>query len=187
MKRMATAAVLISALIGTSIATGTGVANAAAPKINTHVVKMVNFSPAVQKQLSRLESTATGRAELQKALTKGLGHAATVSVVRDAHKTHRTGITPDWSCYWQTSCGVDSSGGWHFWVIGSYAALESGALAGLAAECSGALAPFIGFAAPIVCGGVAWVLSNLISGWPRFSNHGVWAAVYLRGIQSGRY
>ena len=93
----------------------------------------------------------------------------------------------DAACAPSFSCGISSSGGWHFWIIASYAAVESADLAALQPYCWAALVPLTGPVGAGACIGVGAILWELVNNWPRMTNHGVWVAVYWWGLKDGRY
>jgi hypothetical protein len=87
------------------------------------------------------------------------------------------------------SCGADSSGGDHLWVIANYQSiLNATVVAALGAVCLAYLGPIIqGWAVP-ACSALVYLLKVLSANEPRVTNHGVWAAVYFtKAVQGGRY
>lgn len=144
----------------------------------------VNFSPATQKELRKLESTQQGRTALLHAFQASFGQTARVAAMSAQDSS---GIHLDAACAPSFSCGISRTGGWHFWIIASYAAAQSANLVALQPYCIAALAPEtagLGAAACLTVGAVLWALVN---NWPRFTNHGVWLEVYWWGIRDGRY
>jgi hypothetical protein len=106
---------------------------------------------------------------------------------------HAAVMSPSWSINLPCgfSCGANSSGGDHFWVIASYQQIANVTLlAAFGAACLAFLGPEInGWAAP-ACGAATYILKTLAANQPRVSNHGVWASVYFShpwSPQSGRY
>jgi len=170
------------AAIPASAATKPPAASVQLSRTDGHTVK---FSHAVQAEMRKLETTARGRAELLKALEAGFGKVASVSIQKTISNSDR--IRADLNCLPGMSCGLSSSGGWHFWIITSYATALSGDLALLVPYCSAALVPVTGPIGAGVCLAVAGIIWELVNNWPRYTNHGVWLAVYWWGIQDGRY
>ena len=144
----------------------------------------IKFNTATQAELRKLESTSKGRATLLRAFQSSFGKTAEVAptAVKDGSRAHL-----DATCAPSLSCGISKSGGWHFWIITSYAAAESADLAALQPYCWAALVPLAGPAGAAACLSVGAVLWALVNNWPRYTNHGVWLAVYFWGIQDGRY
>lgn len=145
---------------------------------------VIKFGAATQRALRKLESTPQGRADLLRALQVSFGRGAKIVASPPTHSSH---IQLDATCAPSISCGLSSSGGWHFWIIASYAAAESANLWALQPYCWAALVPEtgpVGAAACLSIGGILWAMVN---NWPRMTNHGVWLAVYWWGIQDGRY
>jgi hypothetical protein len=87
------------------------------------------------------------------------------------------------------SCGADSSGGDHLWVIANYQSiLNASVVAALGGVCLAYLGPIIGPWAVPACGAFVYLLKVLSANEPRVTNHGVWAAVYFnKAVQGGRY
>jgi hypothetical protein len=107
-----------------------------------------------------------------------------------AHSAIGAGTARRWldaTCAPSFSCGISPSGGWHFWIIASYAAAQSANLIALQPYCWAALVPLLGALGAGACLSVGAILWELVNNWPRFTNHGVWLAVYWWGIQNGRY
>lgn len=148
-----------------------------------HVSTVIKFSPATQKELQKLEATSQGRAALTEAFQTSFGKDSEVVASTDdsTSKIHLTAVCAS------VSCGISSSGGWHFWIIASYAALLSADLTALQPYCWAALVPVAGALGAGACLSVGYILWELVNNWPRVTNHGVWLAVYWWGIQDGRY
>lgn len=176
---IATATLLITSSAALATPPPTPSAVAAIQSVRTH------FSPGVAAKFQQVMSTARGRAQMQLAFNKAFGKAAKVQLVTTPANT---GARPYWSCPGGVGCGVSSSGGWHFWVVMSYAAAGSSTLSAMFLSCSGALSPIVSPPVAVsACGGITFTLWVLINNWPRFTNQGVWVAVYTWGIASGRY
>jgi len=71
------------------------------------------------------------------------------------------------------TCGANSSGGDHFWVIASYLDVVDGAINVGEFACEVRL-PQFGW----LCSLAAQGLKTWARGWGSASNHGVWAAIY---------
>ena len=87
------------------------------------------------------------------------------------------------------TCGANSSGGDHFWVIASYQQIANATIVSIfgtacAAYLSGIIDPF---AAAAVCGTAVAILHALAANEPRVSNHGVWIAIYFSHPWSPSY
>lgn len=147
------------------------------------IIHTTSITPAASAALEKAVSTPAGRAALLKVFRSVKGAKAGIST------TPLDGsLRAELSCPGGVQCGVSSSGGWHVWVIASYAAAESADLAGIGLYCTAALSPIITpFGAAIACGGVTYTIWTLVNNWPRLTNHGIWVAVYPTHISSGRY
>jgi hypothetical protein len=178
-----TAIALVFAVGGAS-ATMLARSNSASPQHTSTVSSDIKFSPATQAELRKLESTPQGRATLLRAFQTSFGKTAKVAV---AHTSGNSQIHLDATCAPSFSCGVSSSGGWHFWIIASYASVQSADLAAMQPYCWAELVPLTGAVGAAACIGVGAILWELVNNWPRVTNHGVWLAVYWWGIQDGRY
>jgi hypothetical protein len=141
------------------------------------------FAPAASEALEKVFSTPAGRTALLNVFRSIKG--AKVGI---AASPFNAVMHDDLSCPGGVQCGISGSGGLHFWIIGSYATLESGVIGGLGWYCGAFLSPFITpIGAAVACGGVVYTLSTIVNNWPRFTNHGVWVAVYPTHISWGRY
>lgn len=151
---------------------------------SAQVSSSINFSPATQTELHKLESTPQGRTALLRAFQDSFGRSAEVAASsgNDSSQIHL-----DATCLPNVSCGLSSSGGWHFWIIASYATLLSADLAAMQPYCWAALVPIAGAVGAGACLSVGYILWELVNNWPRMTNHGVWVSVYWYGIRDGRY
>lgn len=180
---------VIGLICGISAGAAASSASASGKRVTSgpHVAKVssvIKFSPATQAALHRLESTPQGRADLLRAFQDSYGRKATVSTSPPADSSR---IQLDATCAPGISCGISSAGGWHFWIITSYATAESADLAALQPYCLAALVPETGPVGAGVCLSVGAILWALVNNWPRFTNHGVWVAVYWGHATDGRY
>jgi hypothetical protein len=179
-----TAIAVIFAIGGEASATLLAQPNSGPQQHTSTVSSAIKFSPATQAELRKLESTPQGRAALVRAFQVSFGRTAEVAATPVGDSSQ---IRLDATCAPSFSCGISSSGGWHFWIIASYAAAESADLAALQPYCWAALVPLTGAVGAAACLGVGAILWELVNNWPRMTNHGVWLAVYWWGIQDGRY
>lgn len=106
-----------------------------------HVGTTIRFSAAAQAELRKLESTPTGRAALLRAFQDSFGRKADVAANPGDGGSE---IRLDATCAPSISCGLSDSGGWHFWIITSYAAAESADLWAMQPYCWAALASATG-------------------------------------------
>jgi hypothetical protein len=85
-------------------------------------------------------------------------------------------------------CGLSGTGGEHFWVIASYAAIIKLGIKGLEEACDSAATEFADF-----CDILGEALDRLVDGVKALTNRGVWGAVYIapsykgNRVQDGRY
>lgn len=179
-----TAIAVIFAIGGGAVATLLAQSGSSSQQHIATVSPVFKFSPAIQAELRKLEATAQGRAALVSAFQASLGKTAKVAA---APAEHSSQIWLDAACAPSFSCGTSDTGGWHFWIIASYAAVLSADLVALQPYCWAALVPLLGPVGAGACLGVGAILWELVNNWPRFTNHGVWLAVYTWGIQDGRY
>jgi hypothetical protein len=147
------------------------------------------LAPAASAALQEAFATPTGRAALLKVF-KTLGGAKTGVVQSPAVQSGvvqtLTYVTPAWNCPGGASCGVSSSGGWHFWFIASYAAIYDVGAFPFWLACTGALSPIIDpVAATLACGAVTGIIWALVNNAPWTTRHGVWMAVYWNHISDG--
>jgi hypothetical protein len=139
-----------------------------------HIVRTEKLSPEAGAALEKAFATPAGRVAVQEAF-QGIDKAKSGVVVQEPSGRAR----PAWACPGGVSCGVSHSGGTHFWVIASYAAIYDVGTAGFWAACTGALSPVIDpVAAVAACAVVAGALWALVNNAPWTSQHGVWLAVY---------
>lgn len=162
-----------------------GVAASASPTngLAKHRVHTIRFSPAERAALHRLESTPQGRAKLVQAFRESLRPIGKVTFTPPTHKSQIRFAT----CAPGISCGLSSSGGWHFWIITSYAAAATADLVVLNTECMAALAPVLQWWGIGICWSVVGTIWAMVNNWPRMTNHGIWMAIYRWGIQDGRW
>ncbi len=178
-----TALVLVFGTIGGATSTLL-IRTAASPAKTAQVSSTIMFSPATQAELHKLMATPQGRAGLLRALQASFGKEATVGVAPDQASSK---ISLDATCAPSFSCGISRSGGWHFWIIASYASAQSANLALLQPYCWAALVPETGPVGAGACLTIGAILWELVNNWPRFTNHGIWMAVYWNRIEDGRY
>jgi hypothetical protein len=162
----------------------------ATPAANPTPSAAVTFDSATRNDLRQLESTALGRYELLRAFQTGFAPTIKIEGPRLTSQTPSVDVRdlrPELTCLPGLSCGLSSSGGWHFWVIASYASILGSSLVAMVPDCTAALSAVI---TPVValaaCGGVAYALWVMSANEPRYTNHGVWLAVYWWGLQDGR-
>jgi hypothetical protein len=153
------------------------------------VVHATTLGPAASAALQEAFATPAGRAALLK-LFKTLGGAKTGVVQSPVAQSDVVQtlayIKPAWNCPGGASCGVSSSGGWHFWFIASYADIYNVAAFPFWLACTGALSPIITpLAATIACGAVTGIIWALVNNAPWTTRHGVWMAVYWNHISDG--
>jgi len=124
-----------------------------------HIVRTEKLSPEAGAALEKAFATPAGRVAVQEAF-QGIDKAKSGVVVQEPSGRAR----PAWACPGGVSCGVSHSGGTHFWVIASYAAIYDVGTAGFWAACTGALSPVIdpvaAVAACAVVAGALWALVN---------------------------
>lgn len=138
-----------------------------------HVIKL---GPKAEAALRKLTSTAAGRTALQRALEASFGKLGRTGVSSPVSSGHST---PDIVCG-GVQCGLSGAGGEHFWVIATYAAIAVADISVLAWSCTGILSASITpWVAKAVCFAGAAALSTMAANWPRFTNAGVWIAVYF--------
>lgn len=156
-----------------------------------HIKHTKALGPAASAALNEALATPAGRAALQKAFQSLKGAKAGAVQTSPAYAGPDAFMHPDWNCPGGASCGVSSSGGWHFWVIVSYAAVFNVIYgAGGAREfwlaCTGALSPIIDpIAAVAACGAVTAIIWALVNNAPWTTRHGIWLAVYWNHISDG--
>jgi hypothetical protein len=138
------------------------------------VLRTEKLNPAASAAFEKLFAAPGGRAAVQRAIQAIDGASSGV-----VFQERSTNVRPAWNCPGGASCGVSSSGGWHFWAIVSYAAIYDAGTVGFWAACTGALSPFISpTLAWAACGVVAGALWSLVNNAPWTSHHGVWIAVH---------
>jgi hypothetical protein len=144
------------------------------------------LGPAASAALNEALSTPAGRAALQKAFQTLRGAKAGVVQTSATYASPDAYVHPDWNCPGGASCGVSRSGGWHFWVITSYAAIYNVGAFPLWVACTGALSPIIDpLAATAACGAVTGIVWALVNNAPWTTHHGIWMAVYWNHISDG--
>jgi len=153
------------------------------------IAHTTTLSPAASTALQKAFATPTGRAALLKVFHT-FGGAKTGVVQSPAVQSgavHTLAyVKPAWNCPGGSSCGVSSSGGWHFWFIASYAAIYNVGAGPFWIACTGALSPIISpFAATVACGAVTGIIWALVNNAPWTTRHGVWMAVYWNHISDG--
>jgi hypothetical protein len=179
---MICAAVLGGTVQADAATTGTCQASGYAQVDGTcmQIAQTKTLSPAASAALKDAFATPAGRAALRKAFHSLSGAKAGVVHTSPGY------MKPAWNCPGGSSCGVSSSGGWHFWVIVSYAAVFNVGAFPFWLACTGALSPIIDpVAATAACGAVTATIWALVNNAPRTTQHGVWMAVYWNHISDG--
>lgn len=144
------------------------------------------LSPAASAALQEALSTPAGQAALQKAFKSLKGAKAGVVQTPATHASPDAFVHPDWNCPGGASCGISRSGGVHFWVIVSYAAVYNVGAVPFWIACTGALSPIIDpAAATLACGAVTGIIWALVNNAPWTTRHGIWLAVYWNHISDG--
>lgn len=135
------------------------------------------LSAAASAAFAKAFSTPAGRTAAEHAFAKFTG--AKAGLTQTSPKSVSRTVRPAWNCPGGASCGISSSGGWHFWVIVSYATIYNVGTAGFWVACTGALSPYI---TPVLaqraCAVVTAALWALVNNAPWTSQHGVWIAVH---------
>jgi hypothetical protein len=151
-----------------------------------HIKHTKALGPAASAALNEALATSAGRAALQKAFQSLKGAKAGAVQTSPAYAGPDAFMHPDWNCPGGASCGVSRSGGWHFWVIVSYAAVYNVGAFPFWLACTGALSPIIDpVAATAACGAVTGVIWALVNNAPWTTRHGIWLAVYWNHISDG--
>lgn len=179
-----TAIALLFGVGGGAAATALSAHQAIASARPASVSASVTLSPATQAELRKLEATPQGRASLLRAFQASFGSVADVqaSAPQASGKVQLTATCATFSC------GISTSGGWHFWIIASYAAVLSAGTATAQYDCISALVAVLSPAGAVgLCLSAAAILWELVNNWPRLTNHGVWMAIYWNHITDGRY
>jgi hypothetical protein len=149
-----------------------------------NVSTTTTLNPAVQLELHKLEASPQGRVVLLRAFQASFGKVGDVSD-GSAETSSTVRLTADCA---GISCGVSGTGGWHFWIIASYAAVLSAGTITAQYKCISALVTVLSpVGATGVCLSAAAILWELVNNWPRLTNHGVWMAIYWNHISDGRY
>lgn len=144
------------------------------------------LSPAASAALQEAMSTPAGQAALRKAFQSLKGARIGIVHTSTAYASPDVFVHPDWNCPGGASCGISWSGGLHFWVIVSYAAIYDVGAKPFWLACTGALSPIIDPAAAVVaCGAVTAIIWALVNNAPWTTRHGIWMAVYWNHISRG--
>lgn len=170
--------------VGGGAASTTLLAHGTALSQPAKVSTTIALSPAIQTELHKLEATPQGRTTLLRAFQASFGKVGDVAAT-PAETSSDIRLTADCA---GISCGVSTTGGWHFWIIASYAAVLSAGTVTAQYDCISALVAVLSPPGAVgVCLGAAATLWELVNNWPRLTNHGVWMAVYWNHITDGRY
>ncbi|MGO4492215.1 hypothetical protein AB4Y86_09000 [Arthrobacter sp. 2YAF22_2] len=156
----------------------------------------IKISSEAEAELNRRTSTPEGQEAVLQELQKAFAGVAKIKLATEAPKVTvaapvgAAGMQVRTAGYTGTQAPAavpafaDGITGTHFWLTMSYADAISGGAIGTAVAACSATWWLIG-----ICGGVGVVLSGLVQGWPRVSNHGVWLEVYRSPwhIRAGRW